>query len=184
MILLWHFQRVLAFRGHRENANSSDPSSKGNFLSIVELLGILQELLSKAKGQIKYFSPKMQNEVISLLIQKIKNALINEINAAPFYSIIFDTTQDISKIDQLRELCRYCMIEKDGNGIPKALVIKETFLGFHEVKDQTDLAMSPLNKCWGQGYDGTNTMKGTYGGVQKLIKDVEPNAVYVHCAAA
>lgn len=89
----------------------------------------------------------MQNEVISLLIQKIKNALINEINAAPFYSIIFDTTQDISKIDQLRELCRYCMIEKDGNGIPKALVIKETFLGFHEVKDQTDLAMSPLNKC-------------------------------------
>lgn len=26
-------------------------------------------------------------------------------------------------------------------------------------------------------------MKGTYGGVQKLIKDIEPNAVYVHCAA-
>ncbi|GBP83441.1 hypothetical protein EVAR_103322_1 [Eumeta japonica] len=41
----------------------------------------------------------------------------------------------------------------------------------------------PLNKCRGQGYDGANTMKGTYGGVQKLIKDVEPNAVYVHCAA-
>lgn len=25
-------------------------------------------------------------------------------------------------------------------------------------------------------------MKGAYGGVQKLIKYVEPNAVYVHCA--
>lgn len=87
------------------------------------------------------------------------------------------------------------MIEKDGNGIPKALVIKKTFLGFHEVEDQTALAISkqiiksindkniPLNKCRGQGYDGANTMKGTYGGVQKLIKDVEPNAVYVHCAA-
>ncbi|GBP97368.1 hypothetical protein EVAR_63353_1 [Eumeta japonica] len=40
----------------------------------------------------------------------------------------------------------------------------------------------PLNKCRGQGYDGANTMEGT-GGVQKLIKDIEPNAVCVHCAA-
>ncbi|GBP61946.1 Zinc finger MYM-type protein 1 [Eumeta japonica] len=93
------------------------------------------------------------------------------------------------------ELYRYSMIEKDDNGNPKALVIKELFLGFHEAKDQTALAMSkqiiksindkniPLNKCRGQGYDGANTMEGTYGGVQKLIKDIEPNAVCVHCAA-
>jgi hypothetical protein len=189
----------LAFRGHREKADSNDPSSRGNVLSIVELLAkydpILQELLSKPKGQIKYLSPKIQNELISVLVLKVENALINEINAAPFYSIIFDTTQDISKTDQMCELYRYCIIEKDENGIPKALVIKESFLGFHEVKDQTALAMSnqiiksindkniPLNKCRGQGYDGANTMKGTYGGVQKLIKDIEPNAVFVHCAA-
>ena len=189
----------LAFRGQREKADSNDPSSRGNFLSIVELLGkydpILQELLSKPKGQIKYLSPKIQNELISVLALKIENALIDEINAAPFYSIIFDTTQDISKTDQMCELYRYCMIKKDDNGTPKALVIKESFLGFHEVKDQTALAMSnqiiksindkniPLNKCRGQGYDGANTMKGTYGGVQKLIKDIEPKAVYVHCAA-
>lgn len=72
----------LAFRGHRENADSSDPSSKGNFLSIVELLGkydpILQELLNKPKGQIKYLSPKIQNELISVLVLKVENALINE----------------------------------------------------------------------------------------------------------
>ncbi|GBP12640.1 hypothetical protein EVAR_10293_1 [Eumeta japonica] len=37
-------------------------------------------------------------------------------------------------------------------------------------------------QCRGQGYDGANTMEGT-GGVQKLIKDIEPNAVCVHCAA-
>ncbi|GBP04903.1 Zinc finger MYM-type protein 1 [Eumeta japonica] len=183
----------LAFRGHSEKADSNYSSSLGNFLSIIELLGkydpISQELLSKPKGQIKYLSPKIQNGLISVLVLKIENSLINEINAAPFYSIIFDTTQDISKIYQMCELYRYCMIEKDGNEIPKALVIKESFLGFHEVKDQTALAMSkqiiksindrniPLNKC------RANTMKGTYGGIQKLIKDIEPNAVYVHCAA-
>lgn len=60
----------------------------------------------------------------------------------------------------------------------KALIIKESFLGFHEVKDQTVLAISnqiiksindkntPLNKYRGQGYDGANNMKGTYGGVE------------------
>ncbi|KAK5643545.1 hypothetical protein RI129_007390 [Pyrocoelia pectoralis] len=37
-----------------------------------------------------------------------------------------------------------------------------------------------LNKCRGQGHDGGNNMKGSYGGVQKLIRDIEPNAVYVH----
>ncbi|GBP48726.1 hypothetical protein EVAR_88187_1 [Eumeta japonica] len=44
----------LAFRGHREKADSYDPSSLGNFLSIIELLRkydpILQELLSKPKS--------------------------------------------------------------------------------------------------------------------------------------
>ncbi|XP_026481919.1 zinc finger MYM-type protein 1-like [Ctenocephalides felis] len=186
----------LAFRVHRENVDSS---SKGNFLSIIELLAkydpILHELVSKPKGQVKYLSPIIQNELIYVLTLKLQDAAINEINAAPFYSIIFDTTQDISKTDQLCKLYRYCMIEKDENGISKALVIKETFLRFHKLKDQTALGMSKkiiksitdknihLNKYRWQGYDGANTMKGTYDGVQKLIKDVEPNAVYVHCAA-
>lgn len=190
----------LAFRGHRENISDiAVSSSKGNFLSIVELLAkydpILHELLSKPKGQIKYLSPKIQNELIAVLVQKVEKALINEIVTAPFYSIIFDTTQDIAKTDQLCELYRYCVIEKDENGTPRALVIKETFLGFHEVKDQTASEISKqiiksiddknisLHKCRGQGYDGANNMKGTYGGVQKLIRDIEPNAVYVHCAA-
>ncbi|XP_049306337.1 zinc finger MYM-type protein 1-like [Bactrocera dorsalis] len=187
----------LAFRGHKETVYGNDSGPKGNFLSIVELLAkyepILQELLSKPKDQIKCLSPKIQNDLIAVLVQKVENALVNEIVTAPFYSILFDTTQDISKTDQLCELYRYCVIEKDENGTPKALVIKESFLRFHE--DQTALAMSKqiiksingksisLNKCRGQGYDGANTMKGTYGGIQKLIRDIEPNAVYVHCAA-
>ena len=76
---------------------------------------------------------------------------------------------------------RYGIIEKDDNGISKEVVVKESFLGLHEVKDPTAVTMSnqiiksannkniPLNKCRGQGYDAANTMKGTYGGVQKLL---------------
>lgn len=32
-------------------------------------------------------------------------------------------------------------------------------------------------------YEEPNNMKGTYGGVQNLVTDLEPNVVYVHCAA-
>ena len=34
----------------------------------------------------------------------------------------------------------------------------------------------------GQGYDGAHVMSGRLGGVQKLIADQVPRAIYVHCA--
>ena len=40
-----------------------------------------------------------------------------------------------------------------------------------------------VEKCRGPRYDGTNTMYGTHGRVQKLIKDIESNTAYVLCAA-
>lgn len=46
-----------------------------------------------------------------------------------------DTTQDISDRDQLSEIYRYCVIQKDENDILKALEVNESFLAFHEVKD-------------------------------------------------
>jgi hypothetical protein len=34
----------------------------------------------------------------------------------------------------------------------------------------------------GQGYDGARVMSGRLGGVQKLIADQSPRAIYVHCS--
>ena len=34
----------------------------------------------------------------------------------------------------------------------------------------------------GQGYDGASVVAGKLGGVQKLIKDIAPRAVYIHCS--
>ncbi|GFX20249.1 transposable element Tcb2 transposase, partial [Trichonephila clavipes] len=39
-----------------------------------------------------------------------------------------------------------------------------------------------LVKCRGQGYDGAANMSGACGGLQKLIKDKQPRANYVHCS--
>jgi len=40
-----------------------------------------------------------------------------------------------------------------------------------------------LSHCRGQGYDGASVMSGKHGGVQTLIRQKQPNALYVHCAA-
>lgn len=189
----------LPFRGHHETLHGS--GNAGNFVAIVQLLAkydpVLEQLLTEesAKHSIKYMSPSIQNELIGLLGGQVKKDIITEINAAPFFSVIIDTTQDISKVDQMSEIYRYCCIEYDKNGQPNKLIVKESFLGFVEVCDQTAVALAcqitenmkqhgvDLSKCRGQGYDGASTMSGLYNGVQKHILDLEPKAVYVHCAS-
>jgi hypothetical protein len=36
---------------------------------------------------------------------------------------------------------------------------------------------------YGQSYDGASNMAGQFRGVQKIIRDKYPNALYVHCSA-
>lgn len=104
-----------------------------SFVLLSYLLNITQYLNKLTLIKIKYYNPKIQNELIQLISNKVENELISNIKAVPFFSIIIDTTQDISKVDQLSEIYRYCIIEKDQNGEPKNICIKETFLGFYKV---------------------------------------------------
>lgn len=65
----------------------------------------------------KYLSHQIQDEIIYILSQRVKADIINEINKAPFYSIIMDTTQDVSKIDQLSQVyCYVTVVKNDMDG--------------------------------------------------------------------
>ena len=185
-----------AFRGHTENI---DDTYNGNFLSTVKLLAefdpIMNELLRRPNGTVKYLSPTIQNELIEMLGKTLETELVDGIKHALFYAIITDTTQDVSKTDQLSQTFRYVELVKDDNGRPSQIQIRETFLGFHKCKSQMAADMTEqiiqiveskglsFDQCRGQGYDGASTMSGAYGGVQKFIKNKQPLAVYVHCAA-
>lgn len=107
-ITLFLSKYSLAFRGHREQTGND---YNGNFLSQVMLLAkydeVMKQIVNKPKGTIKYLSPTIQNELISCLGQHLLNSIINEINASPFFAIICDTTQDISKVDQMSVIIRY-----------------------------------------------------------------------------
>ena len=99
----------LAFRGHREHGDEVKQAEKsGNFQSVITLLARydpeLDKLLSIPQGSVKYLSPKIQNELINILARRVKDDILTDVKAAPFFSLMVDTTQDISKTDQLLSL--------------------------------------------------------------------------------
>jgi len=73
--------------------------------------------------------------------------------------------------------------------------VVERFLGIKHVKLTTSEALKraivevlsahglTIAKIRGQGYDGASNMRGEYNGVQKLIRDENPYAFYIHCFA-
>lgn len=103
-----------------------------------------------------------------------------------FFSLILDSTQDISKTDQMTIVIRHVPIDSEED----KLKIEESFLGFVPLNKETaeEFAVSAtkflethgisLKKCRGQGYDGAWVMSGQYGGLQALIKKNCKNADY------
>lgn len=73
--------------------------------------------------------------------------------------------------------------------------IKEVFLQFFETnslrgRDLAGTIINGLISCGvdceymiGQGYDGAGNMAGKFNGVQAVIREQYPKAIYVHCAA-
>ena len=58
-----------------------------------------------------YRSPTIQNELINLLGKKIKHLILEEIKAAKYFSILFDSTSDVSHIDQMALIVRYVKVD-------------------------------------------------------------------------
>jgi hypothetical protein len=180
----------LAFRGDNEVIGEQ---SSGNFLALVGLVArydtVLEELIKKPDGTCKYLSPSIQNELISEASTAVKNKLLDDIRSAPFYTVIADGTQDITKNDQFSCVIRYVLTDSDKCTVE----VKESFLGFFHVVDQSAKGIEELlksvlsdidiSKCRGQGYDGASVMSGKLSGVHKRFQDCVPNAVYVHCNA-
>ena len=98
----------LLFRGSSEELSMDN---KGNFFSIIQLLAkydiVFDKLLQLPKGSPKYFSPLMQNKLISVLAEEVFRDIKNKLQSAPFFAIILDTTQNVSKKDQLSKV--FCL---------------------------------------------------------------------------
>ena len=101
-----------------------------------------------------------------------------------FVAVQADETTDASCKSQMVIVLRY-MVDNS---------VTERFLEFIEVKDETAIGLStaikhalePLgltDKLLAQTYDGAAVVRGSVGGVQVLMKETCPNAIFVHCYA-
>lgn len=99
--------------------------------------------------------------------------------------MLSDETTDISTAEQVAICVRYI----------HAGQIREDFLQFVETAslkgcDLAQTIMTGLTSCGvdcqyivGQGYDGAGNMAGKFNGVQAIVREMHPKAIYVHCAA-
>ncbi|XP_010430703.1 PREDICTED: zinc finger MYM-type protein 1-like [Camelina sativa] len=151
---------------------------------------VMKEHIRRAKkGEIQshFLSHQIQNELIELIANEIKLMILKKIQNAKYFSIILDSTPDVSRKEQMTFLIRCVDVSTSS---PK---IEEFFLTFLEIKDKRgeglfktlqdaliDLKLD-INDVRGQGYDNGQNMKGKHRGVQKRLLDINPRAFYTPC---
>uniref|UniRef100_H3B1Z5 TTF-type domain-containing protein n=1 Tax=Latimeria chalumnae TaxID=7897 RepID=H3B1Z5_LATCH len=159
----------LSVRGH------TDEESNLN-----QLLALLAENIPELKSWLnrtkyRWMSHDIVNEMIEIMAHDILRTLMKEIHEAGFFSIIMDETADISVREQVSVCLR--IVNKD-------LDTEERFFGFYNTSSTTSQALYTLLKdvlCRGQCYDGAANVAGCRRGLQALVQEDEPRAVYVHC---
>ena len=81
---------------------------------------------------------------MSILAKEVLRDIKSKQQSAPFFAIILDTTQDISKKDQSSEVFRYVKIDYDNDGTPSELKVVEAFTSFIEVEDSSAIGLHKL----------------------------------------
>ena len=121
----------------------------------------------------------------------IKEQITCEVKKAYVFSVLADETADISGTEQQFNGVRFLCCDK-GTG---QLTVCEEFLGYTPLTKLDAVSISEailqfLNDCnldlsqlVGQCYNGCSMTAGKEDGVQKLIRDKHPKALYFHCAS-
>lgn len=183
--------RGLAFRGDEEKFGSV---TNGNFLMCIELIAEYDSFLADhiarfgnaGKGSTSYLSAATYEELILLMGKSVSAKIDEEVISTKYFSIIVDSTPDVSHHDQLSIIVRY--VNQDGLSV-------ERFLCFvknpgHTGKKLSEtilhtLAVHGLNidNCRGQSYDNAANMSGIYSGLQARVKERNPLVFFIPCSA-
>ena len=166
-------------------------AERSNFMAFLnfraEADNDLEQHLRSCPKNAKYTSHRIQNEIISLCGNQIRNNIMTSIKAAGVYSVLADESADVSCTEQVAICIRYAKKED------KVYTAHEDFLTFLPTRDTSGETLSNLILTqiaqWGldpanivgQGYDGAGNMSGHTRGAQARISNQYPTATYVHC---
>ncbi|XP_063819165.1 uncharacterized protein LOC135057201 [Pseudophryne corroboree] len=165
----------LAFRGTNEKLHTA---GNGNFLKFIEYVALFDPVMDEHIRKIRdketyvhYLGKDIQNELIQLLSNIIKEEILKSAQVAKYFSIIIDCTPDVSHVEQMTMILRFVNIASLTDDC-EPVRIKEHFLGFLPLKETTGAGMTeiilhhleemslPVVNIRGQGYDNGSNMKG------------------------
>ncbi|KAG8127865.1 putative Zinc finger MYM-type protein [Naja naja] len=149
----------------------------------------LREHLENEAGNARDTSVQIENELIKLCVDAIREEIVSAANGSTGFSVLVGESTKISGEDHLSLGIRFV----DTTGAKPQ--VREEFLGFAALKgwDAACTAATIIEECTkyglnleklcGQGYDGCSKLAGRESGVQAKIKSRYPKATFVHCAA-
>ena len=177
----------IALRGHSEK--------NSNFLSLLQFRAktdpVLASHLQNSDARAKYTWPRIQNKLIEISGNVLRTTLVSDCNKAPFYAFLADEATDSATMEEISICARFVHRKEDNNIVE----VREEFLGFVQAESTKGEALArkfletqqeygiATNKMRAQGYDGAANMAGVHRGVQAIIRQSMPDAVYVHCKA-
>ena len=133
----------LSFRGHRDDSTALDASKMGNFIELVRFRAenddVLCTYLETSPMNALYTSKTIQNETIDVNGSAIEDQIIDEIQAAKFFTILADEVTSCSNLEQVSIVIRF--VDDDKN-------IREDFLGFITVERTTGESLATALLSW------------------------------------
>ena len=163
---------------------------------MLELIAKAEPLISEhlrksstVSGKVSYLSATIQNEFISILANNVVQKIIHEVRNAKYYSIIIDSTPDVSHIEQLSFVLRYTYFDHHYRKVE----IIERFIGYVELGSTTGESIAhkiienisklglDIFDCRNQGYDNGANMAGFVKGVQNRISSINKKAIFIPC---
>ncbi|KAF4514077.1 UNVERIFIED_CONTAM: hypothetical protein B566_EDAN018909 [Ephemera danica] len=175
----------LALRGHDETESSNNPGVFRGLINFAQELDLALKEHMESSNVFKGTSKTIQNELLDVMLDIVRDEIKSEIDQAPFLATIADETTDIAKFAQLATVFRY--VCADGS-------VVERFWGYKlpgnlkadgitaALKEDIIAVLGNKNdKLVCQAYDGAAVMAGHLNGVQTQIKLVYPHAHYIHC---
>eukprot|EP00102_Acyrthosiphon_pisum_P013760 XP_008183460.1 PREDICTED: zinc finger MYM-type protein 1-like [Acyrthosiphon pisum] len=165
-VVLYLAKQGISFRGHNENLDSLN---QGNYKEMCHMVfsKFMPDLKNVYENKINHTSWKVQDEIIKISADLIKEIIVEEIVVSGNFALMVDEARS-HKEEQLSVCVRYAV----------GLEARERFLQFIDVSNgQT------ANHIISASYDGASVMAGHLGGVQAKIKQQFPCAIYTHCMA-
>ena len=185
-------QQGIALRGHRDDSMHLDDqcNNPGNFQALLQFRcnagdNDLSLHFKECARNSTYRSKTIQNDILNVFGDMIKETIIAEVKAGKHYAIIADEVQDAASIEQISVVLRYVHKLKDDC----RYTIKECFVAFkelHRIMTGAAIAESLLDELRelglnldhlrGQGYDGSGAMAGSVQGASSIILQRHPLA--------